>query len=130
MGADGDKKLPQRMKINGLCEMGIAARVVRPLAVLGSIVARYRCYRNVRQMILPPDPVRQSQPAFFPQVNIEQDRVRQGLRRDPNESILQRSRKYGFITLAFQPVLEHLAEYAVILHYENPWLHGLFPNGK
>ena len=60
--------------------------------------------RQVREMPLLARPVNEREAALIPQVNIQENDVRQGFRGNSNETLFQSLRKDCFMALGFKPV--------------------------
>jgi hypothetical protein len=71
----------------------------------------------MRKVLLLARPVNESKPAFIPQVNIQQNDVRQGVPRYAYETLFQRPRKDGFVPFGFEPSLEEIAILEVVIHH-------------
>src|SRR5579872_1313314 len=78
----------------------------------------------MRKMPLLARPVNEREAALRPQVNIQQNGVRQGLRRDGHETVFQALREDCFMTFAFEPILEEFAILGIVIHHKNPVLHS------
>ena len=67
----------------------------------------------------------QCETTLISQVNIQENDIRQGHRRDRDETLFQSSRKDCFMPFGFEPVLEEFAIRGIVLHHENPMLHSV-----
>ncbi len=70
-------------------------------------------------------PVNERQATLIPQMNIQENDVRQGFRCNAYEALFQSLRKDCFMALGFKPGLEEIAILRIIIHYKDPLVHSV-----
>src|SRR5579864_4964614 len=70
-------------------------------------------------------PVNERKTALIPQMNIQENDVRQGLHCNAHETLFQSLRKDCFMALGFEPGLEQIAVLGIIIHHKDPLVHSV-----
>ncbi len=119
------KDLAQGLKIDRLGDEAIASRIVDSLGILKGTIPGDGYDQHVGKVFLLARPMNQRETVLAAQMNVQQYRFRQGLRRNEYECRFESVSEYGVKPFFFQPPAQEFAKQRIIFNNQNAMLHLL-----